>query len=103
VAGRDDDEMKAREGLFLLTDALEIARRRLQAEQKARGSHISPNKRSGAPECGFYRDVRRSFLLIDGAVRSAGLRHFGFPVLTQAHCELRVARIPAPVASSRHT
>ena len=35
--GRDDDEMKAREGLFLLTDALEIARRRLQAERKARG------------------------------------------------------------------
>jgi hypothetical protein len=29
--------MKAREGLFLLTDALEIARRRLQSERKARG------------------------------------------------------------------
>ena len=37
AAGRDDDEMKARERLFLLTDALEIARRRLQAERKARG------------------------------------------------------------------
>jgi hypothetical protein len=37
AAGRDDDEMKAREGLFPLTDALEIARRRLQSERKARG------------------------------------------------------------------
>ena len=37
AAGREDDEMKAREGLFLLTDALELARRRLQAERKARG------------------------------------------------------------------
>lgn len=37
VAGRNDDEMKAREGLFLLGDALEIARRRLQAEREARG------------------------------------------------------------------
>ena len=36
AAGREDDEMKAREGLFLLTDALELARRRLQAERKAR-------------------------------------------------------------------
>jgi 5S rRNA maturation endonuclease (ribonuclease M5) len=38
AAGRDDDEMKAREGLFLLTDALEIARHRLQAERAARGN-----------------------------------------------------------------
>jgi hypothetical protein len=29
--------MKAREGLFLLADALEIARSRLQAEWEARG------------------------------------------------------------------
>jgi hypothetical protein len=36
--GRTDDEMKAREGLFLLSDALEIARRRLQAEREARGA-----------------------------------------------------------------
>jgi len=36
AAGREDDEMKAREWLFLLTDALELARRRLQAERKAR-------------------------------------------------------------------
>jgi hypothetical protein len=36
--GRNDDEMKAREGLFLLSDALEIARRRLQAEREARGA-----------------------------------------------------------------
>jgi hypothetical protein len=36
AAGRDDDELKAREGLFLLTDALEIAQRRLRAERKAR-------------------------------------------------------------------
>jgi hypothetical protein len=28
--------LKAREGLFLLSDALEIARRRLRAERKAR-------------------------------------------------------------------
>jgi len=28
--------MKAREGLFLLSDALEIARRRLEAEREAR-------------------------------------------------------------------
>lgn len=38
AASRNDDELKAREGLFLLTDALEIARRRLQAEQSARGT-----------------------------------------------------------------
>jgi len=37
AAGRNDDEMKAREGLFLLSDALEIARRRLQAERQAHG------------------------------------------------------------------
>jgi hypothetical protein len=37
AAGRDDDELKAREGLFQLTDALEIAQRRLRAERKARG------------------------------------------------------------------
>jgi len=36
AAGRNDDEMKAREGLFLLSDALEIARRWLQAERKTR-------------------------------------------------------------------
>jgi 5S rRNA maturation endonuclease (ribonuclease M5) len=38
AAGDNDDEMKAREGLFLLTDALEIARRRLEAERAARGT-----------------------------------------------------------------
>jgi hypothetical protein len=38
AAGRNDEEMKAREGLFLLTDALEIARRRLHAERAARGT-----------------------------------------------------------------
>ena len=38
VAGRNDEEMKARGGLFLLTDALEIARRRLHAERPARGT-----------------------------------------------------------------
>ena len=37
ASGCNDDEMKAREGLFLLSDALEIARRRLQAEREARG------------------------------------------------------------------
>jgi 16S rRNA U516 pseudouridylate synthase RsuA-like enzyme len=37
AAGRTDDESKAREGLFLLTDALDIARRRLQSERKTRG------------------------------------------------------------------
>ena len=37
ATGRDDDETKAREGLFLLADALEIARRRLRAEREARG------------------------------------------------------------------
>jgi len=37
AAGRQDDEMKAREGLFLLSDALEIARQRLQGERNARG------------------------------------------------------------------
>ena len=36
AAGRDDDESKAYEGLFLLADALEIARRRLYSERKAR-------------------------------------------------------------------
>jgi 5S rRNA maturation endonuclease (ribonuclease M5) len=38
AAGDNEDEMKAREGLFLLTDALEIARRRLEAERAARGT-----------------------------------------------------------------
>jgi len=38
AAGQNDDEMKAREGLFLLTDALEIARNRLQAERAERGT-----------------------------------------------------------------
>ena len=38
AAGRNDDETKAREGLFLLSDALEIARRCLQAEREARGT-----------------------------------------------------------------
>jgi hypothetical protein len=38
AAGREDDELKAREGLFLLADALEIARRRLRAERSARGT-----------------------------------------------------------------
>lgn len=38
AAGDNDDEMKAREGLFLLTDALEIARGRLEAERAARGT-----------------------------------------------------------------
>jgi hypothetical protein len=37
ATGRDDDETKAREGLFLLADALEIARRRLRAERETRG------------------------------------------------------------------
>jgi hypothetical protein len=37
AAGHEDDELKAREGLFLLADALEIARRRLRAERNARG------------------------------------------------------------------
>jgi len=37
AAGREDDEMKAREGLFLLSDALEIARQRLQGKRKTRG------------------------------------------------------------------
>ena len=35
TAGRDDEERKAREGLLLLADALEIARRRLRAEREA--------------------------------------------------------------------
>ena len=35
AAGRDDDEMKAREGLLLLADALVIARGRLRAEREA--------------------------------------------------------------------
>ena len=38
AAGREDDELKAREGLFLLADGLEIARRRLRAERSARGT-----------------------------------------------------------------
>lgn len=37
AAGRADDELKAREGLFLLTDALDIAKRRLRSERQARG------------------------------------------------------------------
>jgi hypothetical protein len=37
AAGHVDDEMKAREGLFLLSDALEIARRRLEVERHVRG------------------------------------------------------------------
>ena len=37
AAGHADDELKAREGLFLLTDALDIAKRRLRSEREARG------------------------------------------------------------------
>ena len=37
AAGRAEDEMKAREGLFLLTDALDIAKGRLRSEREARG------------------------------------------------------------------
>jgi hypothetical protein len=36
ASGRDDEEMKAREGLLLLADALVIARRRLLAERERR-------------------------------------------------------------------
>ena len=32
AAGHEDDELKAREGLFLLADALEIARRRCHCQ-----------------------------------------------------------------------
>jgi hypothetical protein len=35
ASGRDEDEMKAREGLLLLADALVIARQRLRAEREA--------------------------------------------------------------------
>src|SRR3981081_3349315 len=35
ASGRVDDEMKAREGLLLLADALVIARRRLRGEREA--------------------------------------------------------------------
>jgi hypothetical protein len=35
TAGRDDDELKSCEGLFLLSDALELARRRLPVECSA--------------------------------------------------------------------
>ena len=42
AAGHEDAELKAREGLFLLADALEIARRRLRAERHARGVNASP-------------------------------------------------------------
>ena len=52
AAGRNDDEMKAREGLFLLTDALEIARRRLHAERAARGRLVQERPRD--------TDVRRA-------------------------------------------
>ena len=38
AAGRNDNEMKAREGLFLLSDALDIAKRRLQVGREARGN-----------------------------------------------------------------
>ena len=38
AVGRNDDEMKAREGLFLLSDALDIAKRRLQVERETRGN-----------------------------------------------------------------
>jgi hypothetical protein len=38
AAGRNDDEMKAREGLFLLSDALDNAKGRIQVEREARGN-----------------------------------------------------------------
>ena len=37
LAGGGEEEDKAREGLFLLSDALQLARRRLHAERRARG------------------------------------------------------------------
>jgi hypothetical protein len=48
TAGRDDEERKAREGLLLLADALEIAQRRLRAEREARGIEMS-TERPNAP------------------------------------------------------
>jgi hypothetical protein len=49
TAGSDDEERKAREGLLLLADALEIARRRLRAERKTRG--IEPQQRGSQRPC----------------------------------------------------
>jgi hypothetical protein len=48
TAGRDDEERKAREGLLLLADALEIAQRRLRAERQACGVETS-TERPNAP------------------------------------------------------
>jgi hypothetical protein len=48
TAGRDDEARKAREGLLLLADALEIAQRRLRAEREARGIEMS-TERPNAP------------------------------------------------------
>jgi hypothetical protein len=44
AAGRNDDEMKAHEGLFLLSDALDIAKRRLQVERGVRGTRYAALK-----------------------------------------------------------
>ena len=44
TAGRDDEARKAREGLLLLADALEIAQRRLRAEREARGIETSTER-----------------------------------------------------------
>jgi len=38
-AGRGEEESKAREGLFLLSNALELAQHRLRAERRAPGIH----------------------------------------------------------------
>jgi hypothetical protein len=41
TAGRDDEERKAREGLLLLADALEIARQRLRASATRAASNLN--------------------------------------------------------------
>src|ERR1700730_12199685 len=60
--GRDDDEIKAREGLLLLADALVIARRRLRAEREA-AAMSRPDTGAVARE-GHCRNLRRAELTV---------------------------------------
>jgi len=61
AAGRDDDEMKAREGLLLLADALVIARRRLRAEREA-AAMSRPD--TGAVSWEFGENLHRAELTV---------------------------------------
>ena len=61
ASGRVDDEMKAREGLLLLADALVIARRRLRAEREAA---VMSRPDTGGSRVEFAENLHRAELTV---------------------------------------